>query len=214
MISNFEIRKRARDVLGKDLFKGSWLYPVLIVLIVTAISGALSSTYVGPIIVTGLLSVATARYFTLRVRGHIEPGNIEASIDVLKNNFTGSLVVGVLVSLFVSIGTVLFVIPGIIFAFSFAMTFYVLNDHPEMRPMDALRESRRLMRGHKMQYFFLNLSFIGWLLLGALCLGVGSLWASAYMETANAVFYEELLAADQGYVNATAAENHDNDTSW
>jgi uncharacterized membrane protein len=56
------------------------------------------------------------------------------------------------------------------------------------------------MNGHKMQYFILNLSFIGWMLLGSLCFGVGTLWASAYMSTANAVFYEELIANEASYV--------------
>ena len=204
MTTNYDIRKKARATLGGHLFKDGWLYPVLLTIIVTAISGLLSGTYVGPLLVTGLLYVASARYFTLRVRGQIEPSNLDVCIESVKYNFSGALIAGILVSLFVSLGAILFVVPGIIFALSFSMTFYVLNDHPEMRPMDALRESYRLMKGHRMQYFCLCLSFIGWMLLGALCLGVGSLWATAYMETANAVFYEELIAADQGYVNGTA----------
>ena len=200
MVSNYEIRKRAREILGgKELFKSSWLYSVLVVLIVTAITGILSNTYVGPIIVTGLLSVASAGYFLGRVRGTVEPGNIEASIDGLKKNFTDSLIAGVLYTVFVSIGSIILFIPGIIFGLSFSMTFYLLNDHPEMKAMEALRESRRLMRGHKMDLFLLNLSFIGWMIIGMFCFGVGALWASAYMETANAVFYEELVAADRGY---------------
>lgn len=200
MISNSQIRARAREILGNNLFSGSWLYPVLIVIIVVAISGALSATFVGPMIVSGLLSVASARYFIGRVRGNIEPGQIESSIDGIRNNVLGSLLTGILYNVFVAIGSMIFVIPGIIFSYSFSMAFYVINDHPEMTAMEALRESRRLMNGHKMQYFILNLSFIGWMLLGSLCFGVGTLWATAYMSTANAVFYEELIANDASYV--------------
>ena len=200
MISNSQIRARAREILGNNLFSGSWLYPVLVVIIVAAISGALSATFVGPMIVSGLLSVASARYFIGRVRGNIEPGQIESSIDGIRNNVLGSLLTGILYNVFVAIGSMIFVIPGIIFSYSFSMAFYVINDHPEMTAMEALRESRRLMNGHKMQYFILNLSFIGWMLLGSLCFGVGTLWASAYMSTANAVFYEELIANDASYV--------------
>ena len=200
MITNYKIRERAREILGgKQLFKESWLYPVLIVLIVTAINGAISATYVGPLIVAGLLSVASARYFTNRVRGIIEPRNIESSIDGVKNNFLGSMLTGILYTLFVTLGTIVFFIPGIIFSFSFSMAFYIINDHPEMTAMQALRESNRLMKGHKMQYFLLSLSFFGWHLLGALCLGIGSLWSSAYASTANAIFYEELLALNGEY---------------
>lgn len=200
MISNSQIRARAREILGNNLFSGSWLYPVLVVIIVAAISGALSATFVGPMIVSGLLSVASARYFIGRVRGNIEPGQIESSIDGIRNNVLGSLLTGILYNVFVAIGSMIFVIPGIIFSYSFSMAFYVINDHPEMTAMEALRESRRLMNGHKMQYFILNLSFIGWMLLGSLCFGVGTLWATAYMSTANAVFYEELIANDASYV--------------
>ncbi len=200
MISNSQIRARAREILGNNLFSGSWLYPVLVVIIVAAISGALSATFVGPMIVSGLLSVASARYFIGRVRGNIEPGQIESSIDGIRNNVLGSLLTGILYNVFVAIGSMIFVIPGIIFSYSFSMAFYIINDHPEMTAMEALRESRRLMNGHKMQYFILNLSFIGWMLLGSLCFGVGTLWATAYMSTANAVFYEELIANDASYV--------------
>ena len=199
MISNYEIRKRAREILGPGLFNSGWTYPVLIILIISAISGALSYTYVGPVLVTGILAVASASYFLRRVRGQIEANNIEAAIDGVKRSFTSTLIAGILYSLFVSIGTVLFIVPGIIFSFSFSMVFHVLNDHPEMKAMEALKESHRLMKGHRMQYFLLGLSFIGWAILGALCLGVGSLWAAAYAETANAVFYDELVAADRGH---------------
>ena len=200
MISNSEIRARARDILGgSKLFSGSWLYPVLVVLIVGALNAAVGFTYVGPIIVMGLLTVASARYFMNRVRGTIEPKNIESAIDGVKDNFLGSMLTGVLYTVFVSIGALLFFIPGIIFSYSFAMAFYVINDHPEMTAMQALKESHRLMKGNRMRFFLLNLSFFGWIILGSLCFGVGTLWVSAYMETAHAVFYEELLSRDSGY---------------
>ena len=200
MISNSQIRQRAREILGGKLFSGSWLFPVLVIIIVNAINAALSRTYVGPIIVTGLLSVVSCRYFMNRVRGNIDPHQLETAIDGVRDNFLGSMLTGILYNIFIAIGTMLFIIPGIIFGFSFSMAFYIINDHPEMTAMEALRESRRLMNGHKMQYFILNLSFIGWMLLGSLCFGVGTLWATAYMSTANAVFYEELLASDASYI--------------
>lgn len=201
MISNYEIRAKAREVLGTGLFSGSWLFPVLLVLIVNAISAALSATYVGPIIVTGLLSVASCKYFMDRVRGHIEPRELGSSIEGVKSNFLGSMLTGILFNVFVAIGAMLFFIPGIIFSFSFSMAFYIINDHPEMTAMEALKESHRLMKGHRMQYFMLSLSFIGWMLLGSLCFGIGTLWAASYASTANAVFYEELVALDRSYVS-------------
>lgn len=199
MISNFEIRARAREILGKNIFKGSWLYPVLVIFIVGAISGALAGTWVGPIIITGILSIATACYFVSLVRGQITPDAIGTTVEGVKKNITGTIIAGVLQTLFVGLGIIFFIIPGIILSYAFSMVFYVLNDHPEMGAMEALKESMRLMKGHKMQFFCLSLSFIGWSIVGALCLGVGTLWVSVYMSTASAVFYEELVAADRGY---------------
>ena len=90
------------------------------------------------------------------------------------------------------------------------MLYFVMNDHPEYGPLEVLRESHRLMKGHRFQYFCLNLSFIGWAILGALCLGVGTLWVSAYSQTASAVFYEELINNDRGYftVNEPTEESN------
>ena len=201
MITNSQIRLRAREILGANLFSGRWLFPVLVIIIVNAINAALSRTYVGPIIVTGLLSVAACRYFMNRVRGNIDPHQLETSIDGVRENFLGSMLTGILYNIFVAIGTIVFVIPGIIFGFSFSMAFYIINDHPEMTAMEALKESHRLMNGHKMQYFLLNLSFIGWMLLGSLCFGIGTLWAASYASTASAVFYEELVANDSCVVD-------------
>lgn len=196
MISNYEIRRKAREILGNNLFSESWLYPVLITIIISALSTAVSATFVGPVIVSGLLSIAAARYYMGRVRGEIEPKQIEFSIDGIKNNFLGSLLTSVLYNLFVAIGSLILFIPGIIFGFSFSMAFYIINDHPEMTAMEALRESRRLMNGHKMQYFILSLSFIGWIIIGTILLGIGTLWATSYMSCSYAVFYEELLKSD------------------
>ena len=198
MTSNYEIRKRAREVLGSGLFTAGWLYPVLLVLIIGAISAALSATYVGPILVTGILSVAAAGYFIARVRGNAQTTELSFAVESGKRNFVNSIIVSLLVSVFVAIGSLLFIVPGILFAYSFSMVYYVMNDRPELSPMEALKESHRLMKGHRWQLFCLTLSFIGWALLGALCFGIGSLWATAYLETATAVFYDELVNQDRG----------------
>lgn len=201
MISNSEIRAKAREVLGRDIFKGAWLYPVLVLFVISAISGAVSFTYVGPIILAGILACASATYFLSRVRGEIDPENIGACVDGVKNDITGSMVVGILTNLFVSLATILFVIPGIVLSCSYALVYFIRKDNPGIGFMDSLKESQRMMKGHKMQYFTLQLSFIGWIILGSLCLGVGSLWASAYVSTANAVFYEEIVALEGGRVS-------------
>ena len=91
--------------------------------------------------------------------------------------------------------TMLFIIPGIIKAFSYAMTPYILVEHPEMSANQAINESMRLMKGHKFDLFYLYLSFIGWGILSVLTLGIGFLWLIPYMETSQAAFYADVKAS-------------------
>ena len=94
------------------------------------------------------------------------------------------------------IGALLLVIPGIIAAFylsySYSMTFYILADHPEYGPWQAIKESYRMMRGHKFRFFCLQLSFIGWAILAAFTCGIGYLFLTPYEESAYSIFYLEL----------------------
>ena len=101
---------------------------------------------------------------------------------------------------YIILWSLLLFVPGVIKSISYSQTNYILKDNPELSFNAAIERSMAMMEGHKMQYFLLNLSFIGWMLLGSLCFGVGTLWATAYMSTANAVFYEELIANDTSYV--------------
>ncbi|WP_294897931.1 DUF975 family protein [uncultured Eubacterium sp.] len=80
----------------------------------------------------------------------------------------------------------------IILGFAFSQAVYLLIDHPDYRVMEALRGSFHLMRGRKMRYFLLQLSFIGWGLLGCLTLGIGFLWIIPYMLQTNTQFYLNL----------------------
>ena len=68
-------------------------------------------------------------------------------------------------SLFVTLWTLLLIIPGIIASYSYSMADYLLATHPEMGAMEALSESKKRMKGRKWNLFCLELSFIGWELL-------------------------------------------------
>ena len=88
--------------------------------------------------------------------------------------------------------TLLLVIPGIIKAYSYSMTFYILRENPEMTAGDAITASQKMMDGHKMDLFLLSLSFIGWAILALIPAGLGFIWLIPYMYTAYAAFYETL----------------------
>ncbi|MBP3256803.1 MAG: DUF975 family protein [Bacteroidales bacterium] len=102
----------------------------------------------------------------------------------------GMLLVGILTFLW----SLLFIIPGIIKAFSYSMTPYILDENPELGASEAIHRSRMMMKNHKFDLFWLYLSFIGWFLLCCITCGIGFLWLAPYMDTAKAAFYEEVKA--------------------
>jgi uncharacterized membrane protein len=99
-----------------------------------------------------------------------------------------------LMYIFLFLWSLLLIIPGIIKAFSYAMTPYILEENPELGASEAIDRSRMMMRGHKFDLFWLYLSFIGWFFLCLLTAGIGFLWLNPYVETAKAAFYEEVKA--------------------
>ena len=99
-----------------------------------------------------------------------------------------------LVAVFTFLWSLLLIIPGIIKAYSYAMTPYILEEHPELTANQAIDRSRAMMKGHKFDLFWLHLSFIGWFLLALLSLGIGYFWLAPYIDTAQAAFYQDLKA--------------------
>ena len=97
-----------------------------------------------------------------------------------------------LMTIMVFLWSLLLIIPGIIKWFSYAMTPFILEENPELSASDAIHRSRMMMRGHKFDLFWLQLSFIGWFFLCLLTAGIGFLWLVPYYQTAKAAFYEEV----------------------
>lgn len=99
--------------------------------------------------------------------------------------------------------SLLFLIPGIIKAYAYSMTAYILADCPDVDAVDAITISRRMMKGHKWELFVLQLSFLGWNLLSAITFGiVGIFYATPYQKATYAGYYVELkkLCIAQGIV--------------
>ena len=99
-----------------------------------------------------------------------------------------------LMYIFIALWSLLLIIPGIVKAFSYAMTPFILEENPELGANDAIDRSRAMMKGHKFDLFWLLLSFIGWFILNLLTLGIGGLWLGPYMQTSIAGFYEDVKA--------------------
>ena len=132
--------------------------------------------------------------FFLRLVRHeeLQESNLKTLFEDFRSNWSTFVVAGVLMVLVV----VLVMIPtlfigAIIFSLAYGMVPFIIQDNPGIAPREALRTSRMMMRGHKAEFFLLQLSFIGWALLCIIC-PIGLLWLCPYMYTAYAHFYEDV----------------------
>lgn len=100
----------------------------------------------------------------------------------------------VLRAIYTVLWTLLFIIPGIVKSYSYAMTEYVMYDNPELKNNAAIEKSMEMMKGKKMKLFLLDLSFIGWGILCIFTLGFGLILLMPYIATTRAAFYEDLKA--------------------
>lgn len=108
------------------------------------------------------------------------------------DHFGSAFCLKFLQGLFCFLWALLLIIPGIVKGYAYAMAPFIMAENPNMTAREALRASEDLMYGHKAELFFLELSFIGWGLLSALTLGIGSLWLNPYIQAAHAAFYRNL----------------------
>lgn len=109
------------------------------------------------------------------------------------------LLLDILTAVFVFLWSLLFVIPGIVASYRYSMAVYIMIDHPEYSVMTCLRESKRMMRGHKGERFLLDLSFLGWQILVSLSavpylwfLSGLQVWTVPYMSMTFVIYYEIL----------------------
>lgn len=113
-----------------------------------------------------------------------------------ENRFGPELINFVLVSIFTFLWTWLLIIPGIIKAYSYSMTSYIVKDMvasgKQVSATDGINASKELMKGHKMNLFIFDLSFLGWNILAAITCGIGYLWVTPYYQTAKANFYRHI----------------------
>jgi uncharacterized membrane protein len=106
----------------------------------------------------------------------------------------------VLITIFTSLWSLLFIIPGIVKSISYSLSFYVLADRPELTALEALNISKELTKGHKMEIFITYLSFIGWFILCSIPY-VGQIlqfaYVTPYLNTTMAHIYRTLSGRDE-----------------
>ena len=99
-----------------------------------------------------------------------------------------------LMTIFIIFWSLLLFVPGLIAAYRYSQATYILVDDPSKSPLQCLRESSEMMRGHKMELFKLHMSFFGWYLLAGLpTIGYGvQVWSIPYISMTHALYYERL----------------------
>lgn len=103
--------------------------------------------------------------------------------------------------LYVYLWSLLFIIPGIVAGYSYAMTGYILAEHPELTASEAIARSKQVMYGNRFRLFCLQLSFIGWDLLCVFTFGIGHLWLTPYKQAATAAFYRDITCDHYNVIN-------------
>lgn len=227
MIELYDVRSRARDSLEHRLFGNVWITLLVCSLIYSAIvglptslSGIVSrlSPAVGALIgvplgLVGLVVSGPMAYGITRIFHKVALGNKKIDIADLFCGFREELgetfLLGLLRSVFIFLWSLLLIVPGIIMSYAYSMAFFIQQESQDKTWRTCLDESKELTRGYKGKLFLLDLSFLGWFIVGALCLGVGLLWVDVYHTMARAHFYEELKrirAAEFGETTADPSE--------
>lgn len=133
--------------------------------------------------------------------------NPEMEIHPIKNGlqaFSGKyflrvVLIYILSTIFITLWSLLFIIPGIIKSYAYSQAYLIYKDHSKQLPnekissLDCITESKNLMKGHKWRLFVLEMSFIGWGILSVLSLGIGFIWLLPYGNATKVAFYEDLI---------------------
>lgn len=143
------------------------------------------------------LQIGLAGYYLYLVRtaNNIQIGSdIGAIFKRSFNNYGKWLLLVLLKTIFTLLLCCLFIVPGIIYSYSTYFAYELMSDNPNLSPMEALRLSRKMCRGHRTELFELDLSFIGWGLLIVITLGFASIYVDPYMYTVKALYYQNFRA--------------------
>ena len=108
------------------------------------------------------------------------------------HRFYDALIMNLVCFLAVFGGFLLFVVPGMMLNFAYAMAPYILAENPDISGVEALRLSRLMMKGHKWELFWLELTFIGWSILAAFVPLIGGAVVETYKGISRTSFYRDI----------------------
>lgn len=133
------------------------------------------------------LEIGARRYFANLAQFKKIKGYFSFAFDGA--NYKGIIFTMLLRDIFLILWTLLLVIPGIIKAYSYRMVPYILTENPNIGAEKAITLSRKMMDGNKFNTFVLDISFIGWYILGLLAFVVGIFFVYPYFYATEAQLY-------------------------
>ena len=161
---------------------------VIIVLVVIVIAIALR------VFAFNVLEVGCREFFSHSMTEEPELGLIANGFT---QNYWNCVKTQFLKSLFIGLWSLLFVIPGVIKAYEYRMVPYLLAEHPDMSSGEIFARSKEMMHGNKWDTFVLDISFVGWVLLSGITLGILYVfWVGPYIAATDAALYHRLSGKD------------------
>lgn len=200
-----DYREEAKEICDKHVDKLAITYLVyllisVVVMILDDLTGStvviqgfeIKNTWfngVFTLICGGGFSMSLA-YIAVNVYKGISP-KVENLFEGFKS-FTKAFLLGILQTIYIALWFCLLFVPGIIKVCAYAMSYFIALDNPELSANECITESRRIMSGHKWDYFCLVFSYFGWLILCALTCGILYLWVGPRMMQATYLFYLDI----------------------
>ena len=151
---------------------------------VASILGILYTVFIGNVIVVGKNG-----YF---IKNHDENPELSEIFSSFKGNYLNVVKIMFLMDLKTLLWLFLFIIPGVVKAYEYSMIPYLLAENPNLSASQAFSLSKKMTTGQKMDLFVLDLSFLGWIILGLICCGIGILFVLPYPEATKAEVYLNL----------------------
>lgn len=181
------MQRAKRSLLGKwSLAIGTFVVYAIITSIPDHITGI---GFIAALLITGPFALGAA-IFSLAIARNQKArfSQIFEGFTYFKTTFTAHL----LMIFRIILWTLLLVVPGIMVALSYSMTFYILADNFTLSPKEALKLSQNMMFGHRIKLLYLGFRFLGLALLCILTLGIGFLWLIPYVQVTMAEFYQDV----------------------
>lgn len=136
------------------------------------------------------IEVGKVRFFLRGFEGDVSIGSLLSTFN--SREYFRIVQTQFLRGLYTVLWTFLFIIPGLIKTYEYRMVPYILSEEPDLYPNEAIRKSRDMTRGHKMDMFILDLSFLGWDLAGSILFGIGHIFVNPYKAATEARLYNIL----------------------